>query len=112
MNKSKYCKGVQCPKILWMDTHMVEVAEDVASEAIFRTGKEVGELAREYFGEHSLVEFDINKQKMCQDTKDYIKRGDRVIAEASFKYQNNFCSVDILRITEAGVELIEVKSST
>lgn len=112
MSKSKYCKGVQCPKILWMDTHMTEVKEDVASEAIFRTGKEVGELAREYFGEHALVEFGINKQKMCQDTKDYIKRGNRVIAEASFKYQNNFCSVDILRITEAGVELIEVKSST
>ncbi len=112
MSKTKYCKGVQCPKILWMDKNMPEVAENVTSEAIFKTGTEVGDLARKYFLDYALVEFDLDKSKMCSDTQEYINSGHKIIAEASFMYKKNFCSVDILRITENGVELIEVKSST
>ncbi len=112
MSKTKYCKGVQCSKILWMDKNMPEVAEDVSSEAIFKTGTEVGDLARKYFSDYVLVEFDKNISKMCSDTQEYIQSGHNIIAEASFMFEKNFCAVDILRITETGVELIEVKSST
>lgn len=112
MSKSKYCKGIQCPKILWMDENMPDEAVITASDAVLRTGTEVGDLARKYFGEYSLVEFNPDKKKMCQDTESYIAAGEKIIAEASFLYKNNFCSVDILRNMGNGVQLIEVKSST
>ena len=112
MSKSKYCRGVQCPKMLWMDIHMPEQAEATAPEAVLRTGTEVGELARDYFGGHVLVEFSPDKKQMCQDTRRFMNAGEPVIAEASFLYKNNFCSVDILRRTETEIQLIEVKSST
>lgn len=112
MSKSKYCKGIQCPKILWMDVNMPDEAVPAASEAVLRIGTEVGELARSYFGEYSLVEFSPDKKKMCRNTENFIMAGKNIIAEASFLYKNNFCSVDILRMAENGVQLIEVKSST
>ena len=36
----------------------------------------------------------------------------KIITEASFSYNGNFCSVDILRKVDGGYEIIEVKSST
>ena len=38
LSKSKYCKGIQCPKILWMDIYMPEKGEDVLSESVMATG--------------------------------------------------------------------------
>ena len=112
LSKTKYCRGVQCPKILWMDNHMPDKAKPTASEAVLRTGTEVGDLAREYFGEYQCVEFSLNKQEMCSQTEEFLKQGATVIAEASFMYDDCFCSVDILRLVNGKVQLIEVKSST
>ena len=112
MSKSKYCKGIQCPKILWMDRNMPDKAVETTSEDIFNTGTEVGKLAREYFQNCQTVAFSYDKAEMCRDTNALIANGARVIAEASFLYENNFCSVDILRIVGSEVQLIEVKSST
>lgn len=111
-SKSKYCKAVQCPKILWMDRNMPEQAEETASDSVMQTGTDVGELARNYFGNYKLVPFSLHKQEMCEMTRQYLEQGENVIAEASFQYKNCFCSVDILRKTEDGFQLIEVKSST
>lgn len=112
MSKSKYCKAVQCPKILWMDENMPDKAQQTASDSILQNGVEAGELARSYFGEYSLVKFSLNKKEMCDETENLLKQGKTVIAEASFMHGNCFCSVDILRIADGGVQLIEVKSST
>lgn len=112
MSKSKYCKGIQCPKILWLDKHMPNKAVETTAESIFDTGTEVGKLARDYFGECKTVTFTYNKEEMCKKTQEMIINGVGVIAEASFMYNNNFCSVDILRIVDGEVHLIEVKSST
>lgn len=112
MSKSKYCKAIQCPKILWMDEHMPEQALQTAPESVLRTGTEVGELARQYFGAYQTVPFDRNKKSMCEETRRLLSEGADVIAEASFMYDNCFCSVDLLRIIGGKVQLIEVKSST
>ena len=112
MSKSKYCKAVQCPKILWMDEHMPEQAHQTASESVLKTGTEVGELARQYFGACQTVPFDLNKRVMCEETQRLLSQGADVIAEASFLYGKCFCSVDLLRVTGGTMRLIEVKSST
>jgi hypothetical protein len=77
------------------------------------TGILVGELARSYFGEYSLVPYSANKDMMIADTKRLISSGANVIAEASFMAEDCFCSIDILLNKGGGhVEIIEVKSST
>ncbi len=112
ISKSKYCKAVQCPKILWLDKYKPELAEDTGSEAVLENGTEVGDLARQYFGDYTLVEFSVDKAAMCAETDRYIKEGKTIIAEASFLYDNCFCSVDLLRVEGDHVDIIEVKSST
>lgn len=112
MSKSKYCKGMQCPKILWMDRNMPDKAVETTPQAILDTGMEVGKLAREYFQGCHTVEFDYDREVMCRETNLLLASGAEVIAEASFMYRDNFCSVDILRTVGTEVHLIEVKSST
>lgn len=49
---------------------------------------------------------------MIDQTKKLLKNKPNIITEASFNYNNNFCSVDILKNDIDGVEIYEVKSST
>ena len=49
---------------------------------------------------------------MIEQTKKLLKNKPNIITEASFNYDNNFCSVDILKNNIDGVEIYEVKSST
>lgn len=112
LSKSKYCAGVQCPKILWMDRNMPEQkAEQDDSRMII--GNMVGDLAMGYFGEYTEVPFDRqNIGGMIEETRRLLAAGTDNIAEASFSYNGNFCSVDILRKTGDGYEIVEVKGSS
>lgn len=112
LSKSKYCKGVQCPKILWMDIFKPEEAEDVLSESIMVNGSMVGEYARRYFGEYVLVDFDYDKKVMTEKTRQYMDEGAENIAEAAFSIDDLFCAVDILHKDGLGYDIVEVKSST
>ncbi len=112
ISKSKYCRGVQCPKMLWMDFHMPEKAEDVLSETVMANGNMVGELAREYFGSYELVPFDYQKQVMADKTAELMKAGMENIAEAAFYVDGLYCAVDILHRDGDGYDIVEVKSST
>ena len=112
ISKSKYCRGVQCPKMLWMDLHMPEKAEDVLSETVMANGNMVGELAREYFGAYELVPFDYQKQVMADKTAELMKAGTENIAEAAFYVDGLYCAVDILHRDGDGYDIVEVKSST
>lgn len=95
LTKSRYCKGLQCRKILWMDQHHPELGEDVTSQSVLDNGTKVGELARSYFGEYELVSFNVNKAEMADKTRELMRSVDN-IAEASFFYDYLFCAVDIL----------------
>ncbi|MCM1329942.1 MAG: hypothetical protein NC253_10935 [Ruminococcus sp.] len=68
LSKSRYCKGIQCPKILWLDENKPEAAEDVLPKNVLASGTKVGELARNYFGNHSTVEFSYDKAAMINQT--------------------------------------------
>ena len=111
LTKSKYCKGVQCPKILWLDENMPEMAENTASESVLETGTKVGELARSYFGEYDLVVYNRDKKKMADQTEVFMKTSQN-IAEASFYVDGLFCAVDILHRNGDGWDIVEVKRST
>ena len=112
LSKSRYCKGVQCPKILWLDDHKPELKKEPDIESVFENGEKVGQLAREYFGNYSLVPFNYDRQKMVNETAELMNAGCECIAEASFIIDGLFCSVDVLHKNQSGYDLIEVKSST
>jgi len=118
LSKSRYCKGIQCPKILWLEEHKSEERDDsVMDQRVLDTGNKVGDLAMGYFGDFTEVPYNDNKSIMIEETKQLLNENTGIICEASFSYDGNFSSVDILRRLEnskkeKSYEIIEVKSST
>ena len=91
ITKTKYCSGVQCPKMLWLKTFRSELLDNsVMNQAVLEAGTKVGELARGLFGDYSLVEYG-DPNKMAQKTKALIATEEKVIAEASFLYHILCC---------------------
>ena len=111
LSKSMYCKSVQCEKILWLDKYK-PITVDETNESVFETGKKVGELAKELFGDYNDIPYDKNLNIRLDKTEKLLQNKPNIITEASFIYNNNFCSVDILKNDTDGVEIYEVKSST
>ena len=112
LSKSKYCQCVQCKKILWLSKNKPEAATDDDKEVLFKNGRKVGELAKGLFGPYEDIPFSINLTPMIEKTNELLQNKPNIITEASFSYDNNFCSVDILKNDKEGVEIYEVKSST
>ena len=112
LSKSKYCNGVQCNKILWLDKYKKEYREEVGNDAVLDNGTKVGELAKGLFGEYIDIEFNENLSNMIKDTSKALENENVIITEASFNVNNNFCSVDILKKNGNNYEIYEVKSST
>ena len=114
LSKSKFTKGVQCPKMLWMDKHMPEqFDQSVMNEAILKTGSEVGDVAMGYYGDFVEIPFDPSDwDGMIARTQELVQVGTPIVCEATFAYDGNLCMVDILRVEQDGVHVVEVKSST
>lgn len=113
-SKSRYCNGIQCPKMLWLKKNMPDEFDDsVMNQAILSTGNDVGDLAMGLFGDYTEVPYSESLSEMIPATQKLIDDGVKNICEASFSYDGCFCSVDILRNLGGNkVELYEVKSST
>lgn len=112
LSKSMYCNGVQCEKILWLNKYKPECSVSDTNDSIFEAGKHVGELAKEFFGDYEDISYDKNISERIEKTSQLLQNKPNIITEASFSYNNNFCSVDILKNDLDGVEIYEVKSST
>ena len=113
LSKSRYCSGIQCPKMLWLKEHKPEVYDAAcANQSILQAGLAVGDLAMGLFGDFVEVPYD-KPGEMAKATLSLMAQKIPVIAEASFSYDGLFCSVDILkRLGEKEVAIYEVKSST
>jgi len=112
LSKSKYCRAKRCNKILWMDKYKQEEKMQIARDSVFENGTKVGQLAKSLFGEYYNIEYNSDLNKMLEQTQEFLKIKPCIIAEASFNFNNNFCSVDILKNDIDGIEIYEVKSST
>lgn len=112
LSKSKYCRCVQCQKILWLEKYKPECATPEDKTVIFENGHKVGELAKGLFGDYEDIPFDKTITPMIKQTEELMPKKPNVITEASFDYDHNFCSVDVLKNDVDGVEIYEVKSST
>ena len=113
LTKTKYCNGLQCKKMLWLDEHKPEVKEEKDVSSLMEQGNLVHEIARYLFGEHINIKYTDNLKEMIKDTYHTIESYKEVIiTEASFNYNSNFCSVDILIKKNDNYEIYEVKSSS
>ena len=112
LSKSRYCQCVQCEKILWLNKYKPDSCEAETNDTVFERGRQVGELAKELFGDYEDVAYDENISFRLEKTAKLLEDKPNIITEASFIYDNNFCSVDILKNDLDGVEIYEVKSST
>lgn len=112
LTKSSYCKAAQCEKIIWLNKFKPNKPETDEENPNFETGKEVGEIAKGLFGDYEDVPSDEDLNVRVKNTAKLLEKKPNIITEASFIYNNNFCSVDILKNDEDGVEIYEVKSTT
>jgi len=113
LSKSRYIRGLQCHKSLWLRTHKPELSEESAeAQAAFRNGHEVGELARDLFPCGVLIPYDdLSYDAQIALTQKALKTA-KVIYEAAFCHDGVFVKADIIRKTAKGWNLYEVKSST
>lgn len=112
LSKSRYCQCVQCKNILWFTKFKPECGKKADNDSILQKGRQVGELAKSLFGDYEDVTSNKGINLMVEKTEKLLQNKPNVITEASFLYDNNFCSVDILKNNSDGVEIYEVKSST
>ncbi len=112
LSKSNYCKCVQCEKMFWLERYKPNTATPRGNESVLETGKQVGELAKGLFGEYTDISYSEDFNSRLEKTKNLLHDKSNIITEASFVFDNNFCSVDILKKDSDGVEIYEVKSST
>ena len=115
LSKSKFLSGLQCSRRLWLEVHRPELAPppDPQTEALFATGREVGELARQCFPRGVLVEeaYHQHDQAVERSAEVLGQAGVPAIFEAAFSHDGVCMRADILGRGEAGWRLIEVKSS-
>ena len=113
ISKSIYCQGIQCKKILWLNKYKKEERTELNNNSVLENGTKVGEVAKHLFGEYINIDYNDNLSLMLKDTQKIINNNNHVvITEASFNYESNFCSVDILIKKDNDYEIYEVKSST
>jgi len=113
LSKSKYTRGMNCQKSLWLYVHKSE--ERIVSEAslaVMTQGTNVGKLAWEYFagGKMAVLE-DYPCLESAERTQEFIKQGVKTIFEATFIYDDTLVAVDILHKKDGQWSLYEVKST-
>ena len=114
LTKSKLISAYQCPKRLWMETHEAHLAaEGNSSEALFRMGREVGEVARTLYPGGHLIGHIRDPERAARDTQELIaKPGSLTLYEAAFAIDTALTRIDIFQRDELGhSRLVEVKAS-
>lgn len=111
ISKTDFMHGCQCEKMLWLYKHKNHVLEIKDDTARTKDGQEVGALARTYFPGAVVVPLQ-SAVLMSAETKRLIDEGNTVICEATFMAEGLSCAADIVLVGDAGLDVIEVKSST
>lgn len=115
-SKSRLTDAALCTKKLYLQTyHKDRAVVSAKSEASFKVGNEIGEIAKELYGTPGAreIEFCFPMAKMVEETSNLIDSGFReAIFEATFQHEGVLVRVDVLLPDGDGWRAIEVKSST
>ncbi|MBR4501778.1 MAG: hypothetical protein IKP22_07800 [Clostridia bacterium] len=118
ITKTDFMRGMQCRKMLWLDKHkpgLRVIPPEV--QARLDAGNDFGDRAMGMFGPYEEMTVYLkgkqipDKKAMILKTQEHLAKGTPVICEAAFSNYNNYCAADILRKTEAGYDLYEVKNA-
>lgn len=118
ITKTDFMRGMQCRKMLWLDKHKPSL-KVIPPEVQQRldAGNDFGDRAMAMFGDYE--EMTVYRpgttypdtKAMVAKTIEHLEMGTSVICEAAFIYYNNYCALDMLRKTEDGYDIYEVKNS-
>ncbi len=115
LSKSKIIAYRQCPKRLWFSKHRPDLASSSSdADAAFRTGHEVGAIAQTLYGPGELIydpSIDANFSPAIVRTAARSAATSGVLFEAAFRADDTLVLADVVRLSEAGASVIEVKSS-
>lgn len=115
LSKSTFLRGLQCHKSLYLNRYNRDLRDEISPEqqAVFATGREVGELARGLFpgGVQSKPPNSFQFQRAVEVTRELIDGGKNIIYEAAFQHEQVLALVDILVREGDEWRAYEVKSS-
>ncbi|MBF4509224.1 MAG: hypothetical protein ISP10_01910 [Aeromicrobium sp.] len=116
MSKSRFQKGLQCQKALWLAVHRRHLAPkpDEVQQWVFDQGSEVGRLAQRLFvGGVEVAEGYRDPAGALATTRRLLAEGAHVLYEPAFEHNGAFARVDVLAASaDGGWHLYEVKSSS
>lgn len=116
ISKTKFMECSICPKAGWLTQNRPDLYEETGSEKTLEKGKEIGDIAKRYFGpDFEEVETVDDKGAMIRQTEELLNNGCDTIMEASFTHDGCFCSTDIFKVRSLEKKtctIWEVKSST
>ena len=106
----------QCPKRLYLEINKPELKEiSAATEAAFRKGNEIGDIARRIYGTEDaiFIPFEGGLQTAKNNSQRALARDPRVpVFEATVQYNAVLIRADVMLPDGDGWHLIEVKAST
>lgn len=116
LSKSTFIRGLQCEKSLYLYKHQYGLKDPTPAslQAVFDQGTSIGLLAQELFpnGVDASPESHFKMVDSVEKTVDFINKGETIIYEATFLYNDVLAALDILVKDEEGWKAYEVKSST
>lgn len=115
ISKSRFQKGLQCEKALWLLVNRRDLATpvDEAQQWIFDQGTEVGRLAHRLFPRGTEVAEDhLHPVEALETTRRLLAEGATVLYEPAFEFDGAFARIDILVAAgDRRWDLFEVKST-
>jgi hypothetical protein len=114
LSKSRFQKGLQCERALWLAVHEPESAEPITEtqQWIFDQGTEVGRLAQGLFpGGVEVAEDYRHQEQAVATTKRLLAEGATTLYEPAFFFDGVLVRVDALVNAEGSWDLYEIKSS-
>jgi len=120
LSKSKLISFRQCPKRFWLEIHRPELRDDSGSEAVFRNGNEVGEMARHLYdpeGTGKVIDIDeLGFETAFRESARLLKEAEGPIFEAGVRISGALAFADVmLPVFSCGSvswRMLEVKSTT
>ena len=108
--------GKQCEKKLWLEKHAKYLASPFTEKQkyIMQQGSKIGKMAREQYPDGILIKAsNLHPTDALVETKEALDRGEEVLFEPAFLYNDCLARVDILvKVDDDSWEIIEVKGST
>lgn len=120
LSKSRLIAFRQCPKRLWLEIHRPDLRDDSNTEAVFRVGHEVGEIAREVYDPEGVGTFvdvgELGFPEAFRLSAERLESGGGAVFEAGLRIDGVLAFADVMLPAvshgKTAWRMLEVKSTT